>query len=237
MIGMTKIDRARLRGRGHPRLRRRAGLHRLGDDRGISAGPRRRADRRRHPARPRRHRPTRSPKSSAGWRSTRRRRRPAASSTSMARAMFASLLLLAAAQLGQHHDPASEDAAAGRAAHRADRDRGPGLWSRRAKVRTTGTKPAPPVRIFGNTYFVGTCGISSILITSAARAHPDRWRHGGRAPTSSPHNIQRPRLPSRQTSKIILHSHEHFDHVGGIARLQQLTGAQRLCLAGRRGRC
>ncbi len=27
-------------------------------------------------------------------------------------------------------------------------------------------KPAPPVRIFGNTYFVGTCGISSILVTS-----------------------------------------------------------------------
>ena len=26
--------------------------------------------------------------------------------------------------------------------------------------------------------------------------------------------------------KIILQSHEHDDHVGGIARLQQLTGAQ-----------
>src|SRR5947209_20634205 len=26
-------------------------------------------------------------------------------------------------------------------------------------------KPAPPVRIFGNTYLVGTCGISAILIT------------------------------------------------------------------------
>ncbi|HEX6219190.1 MAG TPA: MBL fold metallo-hydrolase, partial [Sphingomicrobium sp.] len=26
--------------------------------------------------------------------------------------------------------------------------------------------------------------------------------------------------------KILLHSHEHVDHVGGMARLQQLTGAQ-----------
>ena len=26
--------------------------------------------------------------------------------------------------------------------------------------------------------------------------------------------------------KILLHSHEHIDHVGGIGRLQQLTGAQ-----------
>ena len=29
-------------------------------------------------------------------------------------------------------------------------------------------KPAPPVRIYGNTYLVGTCGISSILITEQA---------------------------------------------------------------------
>ena len=26
--------------------------------------------------------------------------------------------------------------------------------------------PAPPARIYGNTYYVGTCGISVILITS-----------------------------------------------------------------------
>src|SRR6185369_13896604 len=29
-------------------------------------------------------------------------------------------------------------------------------------------KPAPPVGIFGNTYLVGTCGISAILITGSA---------------------------------------------------------------------
>ena len=27
-------------------------------------------------------------------------------------------------------------------------------------------KPAPPVGVYGNTYYVGTCGISAILITS-----------------------------------------------------------------------
>ncbi len=52
MIGMTKIHRPRLCGGEHPRLRGRAGLHRVGDDRGISAGTRRGGDRRRHPARP-----------------------------------------------------------------------------------------------------------------------------------------------------------------------------------------
>ena len=35
-------------------------------------------------------------------------------------------------------------------------------------------KPAPPVRIHANTYLVGTCGISSILITGKRGAHPDR---------------------------------------------------------------
>ena len=83
--------RARLCGRRHPRLRGRARLHRVRDDRGISR--RAAAARRSSPtsrsagSRPR----TKSPRSSAGWRSTRRLRRPAASSTSMAPAMFASL--------------------------------------------------------------------------------------------------------------------------------------------------
>ena len=43
--------RPRLCRRRHPRLRGRAGLHGFGDDRGVSGRPRRRADRRRHPAR------------------------------------------------------------------------------------------------------------------------------------------------------------------------------------------
>ena len=47
-------------------------------------------------------------------------------------------------------------------------------------------KPAPPVRIFGNTYYVGTCGICSILITGTAGAHPDRRRHGSGRGARSP---------------------------------------------------
>jgi metallo-beta-lactamase class B len=85
-------------------------------------------------------------------------------------------------------------------------------------------KPAPPVRIFGNTYFVGTCGISSILITSK-QGHI--LIDGGTEADGSliAHNIQN--LGFRLSDvKIILQSHEHFDHVGGVARLQQLTGAQ-----------
>ena len=85
-------------------------------------------------------------------------------------------------------------------------------------------KPAPPVRVYGNSYYVGTCGISAILIT-------DRSGHilidGGTEAGAEviARNIQR--LGFRLSDvKYLLHSHEHFDHVGGIARLQQLTGAQ-----------
>jgi metallo-beta-lactamase class B len=85
-------------------------------------------------------------------------------------------------------------------------------------------KPAPPVRIFGNTYLVGTCGISSILITDP---QGDILIDGGpqEAADFIAGNIRSLGFPLSSV-KYILHSHEHFDHVGGIARLQQLSGAQ-----------
>jgi metallo-beta-lactamase class B len=85
-------------------------------------------------------------------------------------------------------------------------------------------KPAPPVRIFGNTYLVGTCGISAILIVGDAG---DILIDGGPEAAANiiADNIRQLGFRPRDV-KIILHSHEHVDHVGGIARLQQLTGAQ-----------
>ena len=81
-----------------------------------------------------------------------------------------------------------------------------------------------PFRIFGNTYFVGPRGLSSVLITSS---------HGhvlidGALPQSA-------RLIARHVEelgfkmsdvKIILNSHAHYDHAGGIATLQRLSGAK-----------
>ena len=37
-------------------------------------------------------------------------------------------------------------------------------WAKACGDSTDWDQPAPPVRIHGNTYLVGTCGISSILI-------------------------------------------------------------------------
>jgi metallo-beta-lactamase class B len=85
-------------------------------------------------------------------------------------------------------------------------------------------KPAPPVRIFGNTYIVGTCGISAILITGS---DGDILIDGGTEKDATLIAANIKRLGFRLTDiKYLLHSHEHFDHVGGMAQLQRMTGAQ-----------
>ena len=85
-------------------------------------------------------------------------------------------------------------------------------------------KPAPPVRIHANTYMVGTCGTSSILITGT---EGDILIDGGTEAGADliADNIRKLGFKLSDV-KILLQSHEHFDHVGGIARLQQLTGGR-----------
>ena len=91
-------------------------------------------------------------------------------------------------------------------------------------------KPGPPFKVFGNTSYVGTCGISAILITGT-EGHI--LIDGGTAKAG-------PRVIARNIEalgfklsdvKILLHSHEHHDHVGGLAELQRLTGARLLASA------
>ena len=84
--------------------------------------------------------------------------------------------------------------------------------------------PAPPVRIHANTYFVGTCGISAILVTGdAGHILIDAGTEKGVDLIAR--NIRR--LGFRLADvKLLLHSHEHIDHVGGMSRLKQLTGAR-----------
>lgn len=84
-------------------------------------------------------------------------------------------------------------------------------------------RPAPPVRIHANTYLVGTCGISAILVTgSSGHVLIDSGTEAGAEIVAA--NIRTLGFKLGEV-KYLLHSHEHFDHVGGIARLQQLTGA------------
>ena len=84
--------------------------------------------------------------------------------------------------------------------------------------------PAPPVRIHGNSYFVGTCGISAILITDRdGHVLIDSGTEAGAELIAA--NIRRLGFKLSDV-RWLLHSHEHHDHVGGHARMQQLTGAQ-----------
>jgi metallo-beta-lactamase class B len=84
--------------------------------------------------------------------------------------------------------------------------------------------PAPPRRIFGNTWYVGTCGIAVLLVTSdqghvlidgGTEAAPPIVLANIRALGFEPSDV-----------KLIVASHMHHDHVGGLAALQAATGAQ-----------
>ena len=84
-------------------------------------------------------------------------------------------------------------------------------------------KPAPPVRIHANTFLVGTCGISAILVTGTeGHILIDGGTEQGADLIAA--NIRALGFKLADI-RFLLHSHEHHDHVGGTARLQQLTGA------------
>ncbi|MGK5077079.1 subclass B3 metallo-beta-lactamase [Janthinobacterium sp. HLX7-2] len=80
-----------------------------------------------------------------------------------------------------------------------------------------------PFNVVGNTWYVGTAGLSAVLVTSA-QGH---ILLDGALPQSAPviiANIQA--LGFRiEDVKFILNSHAHWDHAGGIAALQRASGA------------
>ena len=83
--------------------------------------------------------------------------------------------------------------------------------------------PQEPFRIYGNTYYVGPHGISSILITSPAGHILIDGAVAESAPQIAAHIRS---LGFRlEDVKIILSTHIHSDHAGGIAALQRMTGA------------
>lgn len=89
--------------------------------------------------------------------------------------------------------------------------------------------PAPPLHIYGNTYYVGSCGIASLLIvTPAGHILIDGGTEKNAKNVAA--NIERLGYKLRDV-KYILNSHEHYDHTGGLKELQGLTGAKLMALA------
>lgn len=88
---------------------------------------------------------------------------------------------------------------------------------------------APPQRIFGNTYYVGSCGLTALLLTSPAGHVLIDGATAAAAPKIAA-NIRQ--LGFRlEDVRYLLNSHEHADHAGGLAELQRLTGATVLARA------
>lgn len=93
-----------------------------------------------------------------------------------------------------------------------------------ADARTTWNVDQAPFKLFGNSYYVGTHGLSSVLITSD-KGH---ILIDGDLPESVPlirRHIEQLGFKLKDI-KWIVNSHAHFDHAGGIAELQKLTGAK-----------
>jgi metallo-beta-lactamase class B len=84
--------------------------------------------------------------------------------------------------------------------------------------------PQSPFKLFGNAFYVGTKGLTAVLIVG---------KNGhvlvdGGLPQSAPlirRNIEALGYRIRDV-KLILNSHAHFDHAGGIAALQAWSHAQ-----------
>jgi metallo-beta-lactamase class B len=81
-----------------------------------------------------------------------------------------------------------------------------------------------PFRIYGNTYYVGPRGLTTILLTSKS----GHILLDGALPESVPQIVANIRsLGFRiEDVKLIVNTHAHFDHGGGIAELQRLSGAE-----------
>jgi metallo-beta-lactamase class B len=91
-------------------------------------------------------------------------------------------------------------------------------------ARKTWNEDQQPFKLFGNSYYVATHGLASVLITSD-RGH---ILVDGDLPESVPairRHIEQLGFKLKDI-KLIVNSHAHFDHAGGIAELQKLTGAR-----------
>ncbi|MCU0729914.1 MAG: subclass B3 metallo-beta-lactamase, partial [Sphingopyxis sp.] len=85
------------------------------------------------------------------------------------------------------------------------------------------TYPSAPAHIFGNVYYVGTCGISVLLLTSP-QGHVLIDGATAEAVPSILANIRAVGADPRDV-RWIIGSHEHVDHMGGFAALKAATGA------------
>ena len=83
--------------------------------------------------------------------------------------------------------------------------------------------PATPLKVYGNTWYVGTCGISALLVTS----DEGHILIDAATPQAGPQILANIRALGFKLEDVraIVFSHEHHDHAGSLADLQKATGA------------
>lgn len=85
-------------------------------------------------------------------------------------------------------------------------------------------QPVKPYRVIGNIYYVGASDVSSFLITTP-NGHILLDSGFIETVPQIKHNMAQ--LGFRlEDIKILLNSHAHYDHAGGLAELKRLTGAK-----------
>jgi metallo-beta-lactamase class B len=89
--------------------------------------------------------------------------------------------------------------------------------------------PAPPARIQDSVFYVGTCGISVLLVTSSQGHVLIDTAEEEMGPQILA-NIRRLGFEPRDI-RWLLASHVHYDHTGGHAAMQAATGARIAALA------
>jgi metallo-beta-lactamase class B len=88
---------------------------------------------------------------------------------------------------------------------------------------TSWNAPLEPFRVYGNTYYVGVAGLSSVLLTSDDGLI---LLDGGLSQSAPLIDANIRKLGFRtEDVRLIVNSHAHYDHAGGIAALQRLSGA------------
>lgn len=85
-------------------------------------------------------------------------------------------------------------------------------------------EPTHPRRIYGNTWYVGTCGISVVLIATP-QGHVLIDSAPEKAAAAVRQNILSLGVRLGDIKTILL-THEHHDHMGGVASMQKATGAK-----------
>jgi metallo-beta-lactamase class B len=100
----------------------------------------------------------------------------------------------------------------------------------RACLAQPGSEPVAPFRIIGNLYYVGASDICSYLIATPKGLIVIDGGYAEMAPMIRA-NIGKLGFHLRDV-KILLNTHAHLDHAGGLARLKQWTGAKFLASKG-----